>query len=71
MIQIAESTSLFVNGIVNNLKINMKKIISILAIATILVACGSKKAEAPVVSVDSVKADSVPAQIDSSTFKKK
>ena len=48
----------------------MKKIITIiLAIATLFVACETKKTEAPVVSVDSVKADSVPAPIDSSLLK--
>jgi hypothetical protein len=55
----------------------MKKIISILVIATLFVACGNK-AEAPAVSVDSVKIDSVKAvdsikvdsvKIDSSSVK--
>ena len=56
----------------------MKKIISILVIATLFVACGNK-AEAPAVSVDSTKVDSVKAvdstkavdsvKIDSSSVK--
>ena len=51
----------------------MKKIISILVIAALFVACGNK-AEAPAVSVDSVKAvDSTKAvdsvKIDSSSVK--
>lgn len=53
----------------------MKKVISILVIAALFVAC-KNSAEAPAVSVDSVKAvdsvvkaDSVPAQIDSLSVK--
>ena len=43
----------------------MKKIISILVIATLFVACGNK-AEAPAVSVDSVKSvDSAKVVVDS------
>ena len=50
----------------------MKKIITIiLAIATLFVACETKKTETPVVSSDSTAvADSVPAPLDSSLLLK-